>query len=172
MHAFGREAALRHYGIKTASYGQMARDLLIGPKGTWKRLATEAKGRMLTEPGGLYHRPYDWLIPRIELAPAHAPFSEKLMAGLNTAGSIAQPLGLAHSAYQALTAPEDYRGQAVGGLAGGLVGGTLGSPFGLVGNMVGGTLGGIAGGAAGRLFDHATKKKPVENPPEYAVPAQ
>jgi len=145
VYAQGSYAAARQYGLeKQAVLSGLLRGLrthLIGPAGNHAKVLQQANAGTLWSPGGLWR---EGLLPP-------SGFPKYLTLGLN---------GLA--AYQALQAPEEERGSAVGGLAGSLLGGAMGYPYGILGSLAGSTLGHLGGSSIGSL---ANKKK--EKEPDY-----
>lgn len=155
MFSAGRNAALSAYGLKTAGWLEGARELAVGKPGTWDAIKSQASTGGLTAPGGAYHNPLGWLIPRADPAHQGPGTWNKIKSVGSFAASALQPLMMAHAGYQALKAPPEYRGEAVGSLLGSLAGGTLGAPFGMAGNLVGSTLGQLGGGFLGKHIGNA-----------------
>lgn len=157
MFSDGRNAALNAYGLKTANIGDTLRNgaawlrqEAVGAPGTWKRLGEQSRSKTLTAPGGAYHKPLHWLIPKFDFGHAGHGLGERALRTAGSLGSMVAPLGMALSGYQALTAPPEHRGEAVGGLLGSVAGGVLGGPFGIAGQMIGGGLGAAGGGFLGK----------------------
>jgi hypothetical protein len=123
--------------IDWGSVGQFAKRMMIGdPK---QFLSQLSKGE-LHKPGGMW---------RESLKPQGA-LDALMMYGFP-----------AFSMYQAMKAPPEQRGSAIGGTLGGAVGGMLGMPLGMVGNTIGSNLVGRLGQSVGHSFDSSPHRSPA-----------
>lgn len=157
MYSDGTALALEQFGLtKTAFFG---RNALLGPRGMVSAVGRQFRsGSLFKNPQGnplqqgAYHNPFGWMIPTIDFGRKGDGFLSRAGATAGTAMSVLQPLSMAHAGYQALTAPEEQRPEAIGRLTGSLLGGAAGGPFGMVGQMAGSMVGENAGAALGRHF--------------------
>lgn len=180
MYSVGQQKALSAFGLTKHAWSlpsmrQVAsggRSLLAGAPGTWAALKRQAGAGTLFAPHngnplqqGLYHKPFDWLVPRFDFGRKGMSFGQRAARTAETALSLLNPLTTAYSGYQVLSAPPEQRGEAVGRFAGNLLGGTVGGPFGLVGQMGGSMLGEAAGGFIGKQIGNAALNTPRPVPP-------
>lgn len=129
-HNSGSLAALADFGLsKEASLGQTIKRVLVGDPG---RLMKELRGGSPFAKGTMLR---DAIVPETTLG--------KVMSYGFPA------LGL----YNAMQAPSEQRGSAIGSLLGGTIGGTLGQPLGIAGSIAGSSLLGPLGQRIGRAFD-------------------
>ena len=126
--------------------GQWAKRMMIGdPKQFFSQLS---KGE-LHKPGGMW---------RESLKP-QGPLDALMLYGFP-----------AFSMYQAVKAPPDQRGSAIGGTLGSMVGGMAGMPLGVVGNTIGSNLAGRLGQTLGRTFDTPVQRPRYLNHPGSSTP--
>lgn len=177
MHAQGRQAALRAFGLEklagvmdtARALGSGFRNIMVGGPGTFDALKHQARTGTLTKPGGMYHDALGWLAPKMDFGQRGERFTSRAKKGAGSLASFALGPGMmAYSGYQALKAPPEQRGEATGRLLGGLVGGTVAGPFGAIGQAVGGSIGDAAGAAAGRMYD--ARQAPAASPFDAPAP--
>lgn len=173
MHRSGRHAALETYGLKhagimdTARAGaSMARTAFFGAPGTAAAIKAQHAAGTLTAPGGAYHKPLSWLTPKLDFGYKGQDTWARTKQIAGSLAAATQPLTMAYSGYEALSAPPEHRGEALGNLLGNLGGSTAGAPFGMAGQMVGGTLGSMAGRSVGKAIGGVVAPK-QDVPPEY-----
>ena len=121
--------------------GDTAKRMMIGDPKTF--VSQLSKGE-LHKPGGMW---------RESLKP-QGPLDALMLYGFPALGM-----------YQAMKAPPEMRGSAIGGTVGGAVGGMLGMPLGMVGNTIGSNLVGRLGQAVGHSFDAPVHRPQFLNRP-------